>query len=271
MDFTYIDTHGHINDKAFDVDRLEIIKDLKRLNIATMIVGTDFEMSQKAIVLANREEGRYAIIGQHPHDNHVEEFDYNQYLKWANNENVVAIGECGLDYFWPKEIGDESNERIEKDRQKELFKKHIEIARIVDKPIVIHGRPSKEKMDSYLDILDIINSESSKQGNSIRGVAHFFAGDIEVAKKFLDIGFNFSFTGVITFASSYNEIIKYIPKDRIMAETDSPYVAPMPHRGKRNEPKYVTLVYKAISNIYEEDFETVRIRLNDNAHKFFSI
>lgn len=271
MDFKYIDTHGHLNDKAFDGDREDIIKELNELKIATTVVGTDLDMSQKAIALANREEGRFAIVGQHPHDNHVEEFDYNQYLEWSKLDSVVGIGECGLDYFWtPKEEG-VINESKEKERQRGLFLKQIEIARIVDKPLVIHGRPSKGTMDAYHDILNIIKSESSKSGNDIKGVAHFFAGDMEIAKEFLDLGFSCSFTGVLTFVQSYDDIVRYIPEDKIMAETDAPYVAPVPYRGKRNEMKYVIEVYKAISRIRNVGEEEMRIQLNQNAHNFFSI
>lgn len=271
MDFKYIDTHGHINDIAFEADREQIIKDLKDNKIATTIVGTDVEMNKKAIELSNRNEGRYAIIGQHPYDENFEIFDVNQYREWAQNENTVAIGECGLDYFWPASLGWKQGESMEKERQKILFKKHIELAREVNKPLVIHGRPSKGSMDAYIDIIGILKHQAEKPGNKIRGVAHFFAGDLDIAKEFLDLGFNLSFTGVITFVPDYNEVIKFVPKDRIMAETDAPYVAPLPFRGKRNEPKYVQYVYEQIAKIRNVDFEEMRIQLNENAHNFFSI
>lgn len=271
MDFKYIDTHGHLNDIAFEADRELIIKKLQENNIATTIVGTDIEMNKKAIELSNRAEGRYAIIGQHPYDKNFELFDEAQYKEWGSSENVVAIGECGLDYFWPASEGWKQGESMEKERQKVLFKKHISLAREVDKPLVIHGRPTKGTMDAYIDIVGILKNQSEKPGNKIRGVAHFFAGDMDTMKEFLDLGFYFSFTGVVTFVRDYDEIVKAIPNDRIMAETDAPYVSPLPFRGKRNEPKYVQYVYEKLAEIKGIDPEEMRIILNNNASKFFSI
>lgn len=271
MDFSYIDTHGHLNDKAFDIDREEIIAGLAREKIATTIVGTDIAMNKKAIELANVNEGRYAIIGQHPYDEHFEDFDLAAYAAWAALPEVVAIGECGLDYFWPASDGWKTGELAEKTRQHELFLKHIDIAQKANKPLVIHGRPTKGTMDAYAEILAILEDKAARGGTALRGVAHFFAGDLNIAKRFLNLGFNCSFTGVLTFVNDYDEIVRYMPKDRLMAETDAPYVAPKPYRGKRNEPKYVKEVYAAIARIRDEDPESSRIQLNNNAREFFTL
>ena len=133
---------------------------------------------------------------------------------------------------------------------------------------MIHGRPSRTSMDAYHDILEILNSYKNEKGN-LRGNVHFFAGDIDIAKKFLDLGFTMSFTGVITFARDYDEVIRYIPPNSIMSETDAPYVAPVPYRGGRNEPVYVIEVVRQIAQIRREKESLVGERLLNNAKSIF--
>ncbi len=269
MDFAYIDTHGHVNDAVFDIDREAVMETLKADRIATMIVGTALEMSKKAIALASREEGRYAIIGEHPYDEYDEPFDVDVYTALANDDRVVAIGECGLDYFWPAGEGWKHGEKEEKTRQAALFDKEIAVAQSTGKPLVIHGRPTKGAMDAYDDILAHLTRAA--HGGTLSGVAHFFAGDERIARAFLDLGFYCSFTGVLTFTHDYDAIVRYIPKDRILPETDAPYVAPAPYRGKRNEPGYVREVYRAIAHIRGVDEEEMRVQLNANARILFSL
>jgi TatD DNase family protein len=271
MEFDYIDAHGHLNDKAFDGDRDAQVAELLELKIATIVVGTDVAMNEKALALASREEGRYAVIGQHPSGGHPEVFDHNRYRAWAALPEVVAIGECGLDYFWPSEKSWQGSEQKEKSRQHMLFAEHIDIARIVDKPLMIHGRPTKGSMDAYLDIIAQLKEASRTPGPEIRGNAHFFAGDIAIAKEFLDLGFTCSFTGVLTFTGDYDEVVRFMPKESLLAETDAPYVAPKPYRGKRNESKYVREVYAAIARIRGVDEGVTRQQLNVNAKKFFAL
>jgi TatD DNase family protein len=269
MDFAYIDTHGHINDVAFDEDRDDVIKKLKDERVATMIVGTALEMSKKAIELSSREEGRYAIVGEHPYDKYDEPFDVDVYTALAQEERAVAIGECGLDYFWPAAEGWKHGEKEEKERQVLLFEKEITVAQQVSKPLVIHGRPTKGTMDAYEDIL--AHLKRMIHHAPLSGVAHFFAGDERIARAFLDLGFYCSFTGVLTFTRDYDDIVRYIPKDRILPETDAPYVAPIPYRGKRNEPTYIKEIYKAIAHIRRVDEEEMRVQLNTNAKTLFSL
>ncbi len=271
MEFEYIDAHGHLNDKAFDADRDAIKAELLEQKIATVVVGTDVAMNEKAIALANPEEGRYAVIGQHPSDGHPEVFDNDRYRAWAKLPEVVAIGECGLDYYWPEAGEWSGDEQKEKRRQYHLFAEQIDIARSVDKPLMIHGRPTKGTMDAYVDILAQLREASRAPGPEIRGNAHFFAGDKEIARQFLDLGFTCSFTGVLTFTTDYDEVVRYLPKGSILAETDAPYVAPKPYRGKRNESKYVREVYAAIARIRGEDPEIMRKQLNENARRFFAL
>jgi len=243
-------------------------------------VGTQVDTSKKAVEIAHQyKEGVYAIIGLHPihtdisyHDKEElgeagkeftsrgEIFDENVYLELLKDPKVVAIGECGLDYFH-MEPGS-----IEK--QKKAFIEQVELANKINKPLMLHIRnnPKDKKIDAYADVLEILKKHSRVKGN-----VHFFAGSIENAKAFLNYGFTLSFTGVITFTHDYDEIIKNTPLDMIMSETDSPYVAPVPYRGKRNEPSYVNEVVKKIALIKNLTEEKVAETIMANAKRIFKI
>ncbi len=293
----YIDIHSHLNDSRFDEDRADVLARMRGAQVATIVVGTDRKMSEDAIMLAEAHPDMWATIGLHPTDNYKEEFDDALYAKLATHSRVVAIGECGLDYYWPSvnqknqhhallsaapvsgqdisssplqhssstpRIASDSFDSLnsldyEKNRQRELFEKQIAIAKKVDKPLMIHGRPSKGSMDAYEDILDIL------KGSAVRGNVHFFVGNTDIAKRFLDIGFTMSFTGVITFTHDYDDVIQYIPLASIMSETDAPYVAPVPYRGKRNEPLYVRETVAEIARIRGEDPDKTAEALCANA------
>jgi len=276
----YIDIHSHLNFKAFDEDREVVIKRALDNNTWMINVGTQVDTSKKAVEIAHQyKEGVYAIIGLHPihtdisyHDEEElgeagkeftsrgEVFDKNIYLELLKDPKVVAIGECGLDYFHT-EAGS-----IEK--QKKAFIEQIELANEINKPLVLHIRnnPKDKKIDAYVDVLEILKKYSKVKGN-----VHFFAGSIENAKDFLNYGFTLSFTGVITFTHDYDEIIKNTPLNMIMSETDSPYVAPVPYRGKRNEPSYVKEVVKKIALIKNLTEEKVAETIMANAKRVFRI
>lgn len=263
--YKYIDIHSHVNDPRFNEDRGDVLSRMREREVATVVVGTDRKMSEDAILLAEANPDIWATIGLHPTDNHRESFDEDVYEKMAAHPRVVAIGECGLDYYWPEHDQWPKGENVEKKRQRELFERQIAIAKKVNKPLMIHGRPTKGSMDAYEDILEIL------KGSDVRGDVHFFVGNTSVAKRFLDIGFTMSFTGVITFTSDYDEVIKYTPLSHIMSETDAPYVAPVPFRGKRNEPTYVIETVNAIARIRGEDKETVRHAMVENAQRVFGV
>ena len=276
----YIDIHSHLNFKAFDEDREAVIKRALDNNTWMINVGTQVDTSKKAVEIAHQyKEGVYAIIGLHPiHTDisyHNEEelgetgkeftsrgeiFDKNVYLELLKDPKVLAIGECGLDYFH-MEAGS-----IEK--QKKAFIEQIELANEINKPLMLHIRnnPKDKKIDAYVDVLEILKKYSKVKGN-----VHFFAGSIENAKDFLNYGFTLSFTGVITFTHDYDEIIKNTPLDMIMSETDSPYVAPVPYRGKRNEPSYVKEVVKKIALIKNLPEEEITKAIIANAKRVFRI
>lgn len=242
-------------------------------------VGTQKDTSRQAITLAEMyDEGVYAAVGLHPihadksfHDtdelggdagfeSRGEEFDVDYYTNLAQRKKVVAVGECGLDYF--RVEGDAESIKI---KQKEIFKKHIDVARAIGKPLMIHCRPSKHN-DAYEDIIALL-----QERHVAGGVVHFFVGSIDIAEKFLALGFSFTFGGVITFVHDYDKVVRYIPLDRILTETDAPYVTPAPYRGKRNEPSYVEEVAKKIAELKGVSFEEAARQTVLNAKKIFNI
>ncbi len=278
METKYIDIHSHIHFPEYDADREALCSRMEEAGVATITVGTDIEKSREAIALAETKPYLWATVGLHP--GHVgEEFDTDTYEALARHEKVVAIGECGLDYhyietFFEKdkaEKGLDWNKDAEADRQKRMFEAQIELAVAVGKPLMLHGRPSPKTMDAYEDMCDMIANAQKVHGERVRGNFHFFAGDLTIAKRALELGFTVSFPGVITFASQYDEIVRYVPLDRMHGETDAPYAAPKPFRGERNEPNHVREVYKRIAELRGEEGEIVRLQFLENARKMFGV
>ena len=244
----YFDVHSHLNAPEYQKDLEEVVARLKETETHTIVIGTDFESSKIAVDLAEKYEEIYACVGMHSVDNQTEYYDISKYEKLVKHPKVVAVGECGFDFFHADKFEDY-------ERQRKLFLDQIDFAITCDKPVMIHAR------NAYEELLEILESFKGK----LRGNVHFFAGSKEVAEKLFGLGFTISFTGVITFTHDYDEVIKTAPLDMIMSETDSPYVTPVPHRGKRNEPSYVNEVVRAIAMIRGEDEEKVRIALVNNA------
>lgn len=268
----FIDIHSHVQFAAYDADRDAVMERARAEGVGMINVGTQADTSRNAVELARKyPDIAWATIGLHPihtaksfHDpkelgagedakgftSRGEQFDYDFYKKLGSDPKVVAIGECGLDYY-----------RLSEDTKKvqqEIFAKHIELAKELHKPLMIHCR------DAYDDLLAMLDG-------SVQGNCHFFAGDWPTAKKFLNLGFTLSFTGVITFTHDYDEVVKNTPLDMIMAETDSPYVSPEPLRGKRNEPVNVRHVYEKIAEIKGLPVEQVREEILKNAKRVFGI
>jgi TatD DNase family protein len=271
----YIDVHGHMNFSAYETDREEVIKRAKDAGVVMISVGTQFDTSKMALDLAHSHENMYAVVGLHPihssnsyHDvqelgegnreftSRGETASVDAYLEMAKDPKTVAIGECGLDYY-----------RLDVDmveKQIQAFETMIDLGNEVDKPLMLHVRNGKNGKSAYADAYEMLRNRSKVSAN-----LHFFAGDISQAKLFLDLGYSFSFNGVVTFARNYDEVIKYLPADRIMSETDCPYLSPVPLRGKRNEPVNVIEIVKKIAEIrsVSEDLMAKQILLN--AEKFF--
>jgi len=252
----YIDIHSHLGFEDYGNDQKDIIKRMQEAEVGTIAVGADLASSVEAVKVATENENVWACIGMHPAHNLEEIFDEKNYEELVKNPKVVAIGECGLEYY--KLEGDV--EKI-KAKQKADFIKQIEFAVKYNKPLMLHIR------DAFDDAYDILKDYKGR----VKGNLHFFTGKLPQAEKFIDLGFTISFTGLITYVQDFNKTIKNIPLESLQAETDAPYVAPVPHRGERNEPSYVIWVYKKIAEIRSEDPEFVRLQLLENAKRVFGI
>lgn len=277
MILKYFDSHTHTNLAAFDTDYKEAIGRASDLGVGLINVGTQKATSLRAIQIADefKDLPIYAAVGLHP--SHVsnpyydkqevavaseeEKFDYDFYKKIALNPKVVAIGECGLDLF--RVEGEKLNETREK--QKQAFLEQIKLAEEVKKPLMIHCR------EAFSDLIEMLNSYFIIHNSSNPGVIHFFTGTKEDAKNLLDLGFFFTFGGVVTFVRDYDEVIKMIPLDRLLSETDAPYVAPVPYRGKRNEPAYVVEVVKKLAEIKEISLQEMAEQILKNNERIFGI
>jgi len=271
-----IDCHTHIQLNAFKEDSKQVIQRALDSNIWLVNVGTQFKTSLEAVRLANQyKEGVYATVGLHPnhtgpsyldeselsqadHNPQGEEFLYQEYLELARNEKTVAIGECGLDYF-------RNEDEKAKEKQKQVFLEHVRLACEVNKPLMIHCRPSKGSDDAYHDLFEIL------EGKEVKKILHFYVGSLEMTKKFLTSDYYFEFGGVVTFTTDYNESINLIPLNRLLLETDAPYVSPAPYRGKRNEPLYITEVAKKLAQIKGVEYNELAEISTANARKIFNI
>jgi TatD DNase family protein len=283
----FIDAHTHAHFAAFKDDSREVIERAINANVVVVNVGTQKDTSKKAVEVANSFAGDvYAVVGLHPihtgksfHDEEElgggenaktftsrgEDFDFEYYKNLALDPKILAIGECGLDYFRieNEELGIKSIEEI-KERQTRAFLEQIKLAYEVKKPLMIHCR------EAYADTIKILKENSSIL-NSPAGIFHFYSGSMDDTKEITQMGFYFTFGGVITFSRDYDERIKLIPMDKILSETDAPYVAPVPYRGKRNEPVYVAEVVKKLAEIKRVSFEEMADQIWKNAKKVFGI
>ena len=257
----YFDAHSHVNDSRFDEDREVVLARMREAGVWSVVVGTDKKMSEKAVSLANENEGIFAAIGLHPTDDEGEIWDGIVFRELAKKNKIVSIGECGLDY---SRVSEEKRKE-EEVRQKALFEKQLELAVSCGLPLMIHCR------DAHRDLLDMLLSKKKEYGEKLRGNIHFFTEGADIAEKYFDLDFTISFTGVLTFARNYDETVRYAPLTHILSETDAPYVAPVPYRGKRNEPIYVEEVVKAIAKIRNQEFELVRETMVENAMRSFKI
>jgi TatD DNase family protein len=272
--YEYFDIHSHLDVSDFNLDREEEIKKMNEQKIGTVTVGVDFVSSQKAVELSETYENVFAGVGQQPKELGVDSVFDDRIKLLANNKKVVTIGECGLDYsnLFKRDFNGQkispADEYI-KIIQKKVFEEHIDSALSVNQPLMLHIRSSKGTQDAYEDILNILEHHANISGSKLKGNVHFFSGDMGVLRRFLDIGFTISFTGVITFTHDYDEYVRFVPTDMIMSETDAPLVTPVPYRGKRNSPLFVTEVVKKIAEIRGEPFQKIKTALVSNALKHF--
>jgi TatD DNase family protein len=251
------DTHAHLNALQYEEDRLDVIERACSEGVRyIVVVGFDTETINGAMKLAEQYDFIYAAVGWHPVDAiDMKEEDLDWIESLASHPKVVAIGEMGLDYHWDKSP---------KDVQKEVFRKQIALAKRVKLPIIIHNREATE------DIVTILQEENAAE---VGGIMHCFSGSLEVAKQCMDMNFYISFGGPVTFknAKKPKEVAKEIPLDRLLIETDCPYLTPHPYRGKRNEPAYVKYVAEAIAELREMPFEQIAQITSDNARQIYGI
>lgn len=259
-----IDTHSHLNLEPLSLKTDSILSNMREAGVGTICVGINTETSILASKLALENNDVWACVGHHPIE-WQNEFNPSKIKELALLNQSVAIGECGLDYFREKEQTSES-----KKIQENIFRAQIELAIELDLPLMLHIRPSISSMNAYEDTLSILEEYKDRWLN-MRGTAHFFAGTVEIANRFLALGFHVSFSGVITFAKEYENVIREIPIDKILSETDSPFAAPIPHRGKTNEPAFVVEVVRKIAEIKGLDLAETRHILFQNAKKLFKL
>lgn len=262
-----VDVHCHLNFKAFENDLDEVITRAEKNNVNKIInIGTNIETSITAINLSKKYKNLFATVGIHPHHADKLEKGWEEKLEnLAKSEKVVAIGETGMDYY-PYESNGITDEKL----QRKLFIKQIEIANKLDLPLQIHNRQAGE------EILNILVANKNLLKN-IPGLFHCFSGDIDFLKKVLELGFFIGFDGNISYKgiakgenTPLSDLVKYAPLDRILLETDAPYLTPIPHRGSRNEPSYVIIVAEFIAKIKKEKIETVIEKTTKNAHTVFN-
>ncbi len=275
-DAPYIDAHTHVQFAAFHDDWEEVLARARQENIWLVNVGTQRDTSRRALAIAERyPQGVYAAVGLHPihteksyHDvkelgageegkaftSRGEEWDKEFYRELARHPKVVAIGECGFDFY--------RQGAHTRKKQEDAFLGQLELAREVRKPLMIHCR------QAYPALLALLRAEKA-QLNDPPGILHFFSGSREDARQLAAMGFYFTFGGVLTFTNDYDEVVQFLPLDRILSETDAPYVAPVPHRGKRNEPFYVRQVVARLAELRGIAEETMRRHIWENARRIF--
>lgn len=266
----FIDTHAHLNFKDFNNTYAQIIERAFTLGVGKIIVvGSNFETSKKAIEIAKQYPNVYATVGLHPTHIGAEIFDEEKYLKLAKNKKVVAIGETGLDYYsggitrFRRQEGSYYYNKNNAVEQQVVFEKLIKIANITSKPLILHAREAGD------DLISVLMSQHTLP----KAVMHCFSENWQFAKAVLDMGLLLSFTGVITFSKNQDtfEVIREVPLEKIMIETDCPYLAPEPHRGKQNEPAFVIEVAKKIAEIKKIPLMKVETETSKTAEEFFKI
>lgn len=250
------DSHAHLDDEKFDMDRAEVIARALENGVTGIInAGACMTSSARSVALAEEYESIYAAVGIHPHDaKSAQESDYRQLAEWSKLDKVVAIGEIGLDYYY---------DFSPRDLQRTVFVRQIDVARQMDMPFIIHDR------DAHGDILDILK----KEAKGLRGVLHCFSGSLEMAKEVIKMGFYISIAGPVTFknAAKLPEIVAAVPLERLLVETDCPYLTPHPHRGKRNEPAYVKLVAEQAAHLRGMDAMDFMKATTHNVKELFKI
>lgn len=252
-----IDSHAHYNDEKFDIDRDEILKKCIDHGVTHIInAGCDLKSSEMSIALSSQYPFVYAAVGVHPHElSSCGDDTLDALAELSKHKKVVAVGEIGLDYhydFSPREV------------QKDWFAKQINLARKLKLPIIVHDR------EAHRDVLDIVRAE---RGYEVGGVFHCFSGSREMAEEVIGMGFKIGIGGALTFKNAHRsiEVVRYTPLDMLLVETDCPYLAPEPHRGKRNWSGLIEIIISKIAQIKEMDYDTVCQATTNNAINLFKL
>lgn len=250
------DSHCHLEDEKFANDLDAVLNRMEENNVKYCIcAGSDMQTSQKIVNLSQTYEQIYACVGIHPHEaKHFKKDDLSLLKEWAKLDKVLGIGEIGLDYYY-----DLSDRQVQKD----VLNRQLDLALEIDMPVMFHIR------DAHGDMLDLLK----KRGDIKKAVLHCFSGSLEIAKEYIKMGYIISFAGPITFknAAKLPDVASIVPLDQFFIETDSPYLAPVPYRGKRNEPTYVVEVAKKIAEIKGISLEQVAEHSLKNVCRFYSI
>lgn len=259
----WLDSHCHLTAGKYDDDRSEVLERARAAGIDTMVaIGSGYGLAGNgpAVALAHAEPDVYATVGVHPHEAcDFDEAFLDTLRDWLRDERVVAVGECGLDYHYMNS---------EPEAQRRAFAAQVGLARETDSPVTIHVRG--DDPDAYGELLDIWLSEGRGE---LTGVLHCYTGTLDFARKALDAGFFVSFSGIVTFKRSeaLRDVARALPLDRLMVETDAPFLAPEGRRGKRNEPAWVTLVGETLAQLHDVDVEEVADVTSRNARRFYRI
>jgi len=252
----FIDTHCHLHAQEFSDETEKVIQRAIQNQISALItIGTDLDSSLKSLQLAERFAIVYAAVGLHPNDlKDLTEADLDKVADLAGGEKTVAIGEIGLDYY---------RQHSAKELQQDFFRKQIRLARRLKIPVIVHNR------ESHQDLLAVLSGEKARE---VGGVLHSFSGDEEFLKAVLDLNFYVSFTGAVTYKNTaYYKLIDRVPLEQLLLETDSPYLAPVPFRGKRNEPAYIRYTAATIARIKNITVEKLAEITSENARSLFGI
>ncbi len=253
----YFDTHAHYDDRAFDKDREAVLQDIHGAGVAYMVnVGCDLSSSLRSVALARQYDWIYAAVGTHPSDTgKMSDADLSMYRSICRTEKkVVAIGEIGLDYHW---------DTTAREIQKQRFRQQLDLAIEVNKPVVIHER------DAHAEAMQIIREYRGR----VTGVFHCYSGALDMAKELIEMGWYLSFTGVITYKNARKalEVLQWLPLDRIMIETDCPYLSPEPNRGRRNDSRNLLYTNARLAEIKGLSPETTAQTTLENGKRFFGI
>ena len=268
----FVDSHAHLEGKRYDSDRNEVLTRAKQSGIEAYLAvgnGEGPDTADCGIQLAEKYAGQaeypeiWSSVGIHPHEAGLaNEAAFAQLERWARHPKVIAWGEIGLDYFY---------DHSPRDIQKTVFLKQMELARVAKLPIIIHCRPSDNSENAWEECLALIAEHWTSSG--LGGILHCFTGTVEHARRGLDLGFMISFAGNITFPKAQNirEAAQIVPLDRLLIETDSPYLAPIPHRGERNEPAFVKEVARQIAELRGLSSEEIGAQTTQNFYRFFKL